>query len=250
MIPYVQCTKCKRVLSYDSTKGGTSHLRPHTDACNAGASVNNPSIADFFKPSGVSSAAKQQITEKCVQFVCQDIRPFQTVAGEGFKALANVLNMIGVKYGQVAASEILPNPTTISRNIEAKYAEIKQNVVIPQLLKYVNVYGGSVTTDMWTEQSTQTSYITLTVHYINDDWELVCRTLSTSEFDHDLRHTGVNIRKNYCLLQNKMNRPGRAKKSKVINGPGRAEHGPGQAKKNQPVQISSLVVFCHLFSYL
>jgi Hermes transposase DNA-binding domain len=183
------------VLSYDSSKGGTSHLRRHADSCNAGASVNSPSIANFFKPSGVSNAAKQQIIEKCVHFVCRDIRPFQTVAGEGFQALADALIMIGVKYGQVAASEILHNPTTISRNIETKYAEIKENVVIPELLKYVNVYGGNITTDMWTEQFTQTSYITLTVHYVNDDWELVCRTLSTSEFDHDLRHTGVNIRK-------------------------------------------------------
>lgn len=195
VIPYVQCIKCKRVLSYDSMKGGTSHLRRHADSCNAGASASSPSIANFFKLTSVSNAAKQKITEQCVQFVCRDIRPFQTVAGDGFMALADALIMIGVKYGQVAASEILPNPTTISRNIEAKYADIKENVVIPELLKYVNVYGGSVTTDMWTEQFTQTSYITLTVHYVNDDWKLVCRTLSTSEFDNDLRHTGVNIRK-------------------------------------------------------
>jgi hypothetical protein len=126
LIPDVQCIKCKRVLSYDSTKGGlggTSHLRRHADSCNAGASANNPSIANFFKPSGVSNAVKQQITEKCVQFVCRDIRPFQTVAGDGFQALVDALIMIGVKYGQVFASEVLPNQSTISRNIEAKYAE-------------------------------------------------------------------------------------------------------------------------------
>jgi Hermes transposase DNA-binding domain len=97
-----------------------------------------------------------------VQLVCRDIRPFQTVAGEGFKALADALIMIGIKYGQVAANEILPYPTTISRNIETKYAEIKENIMIPQLLKYVNVHGGSVTTDMWTDQFKQRYKMTRT----------------------------------------------------------------------------------------
>jgi hypothetical protein len=127
--PIQLCIKCKRVLSYDSTKGGRSHLRRHADSCNAGVSANNPSIANFFKPSGVSNDVKQLITEKCVQFVCRDIRPFQTMAGDGFQALADALTMTGVKYGQASASEILPNPTTISRNIEAKYAEINENIV-------------------------------------------------------------------------------------------------------------------------
>jgi hypothetical protein len=38
------------------------------------------------------------------------------------------------------------------------------------------------------------SYVTVTVHYINNDWFLVDRVLATREFDPDLRHTGANIR--------------------------------------------------------
>ena len=37
--------------------------------------------------------------------------------------------------------------------------------------------------------------LTVTAHYINDEWQLVSRTLSTSAFDDELRHTGINIRK-------------------------------------------------------
>jgi len=32
-IPYVQCNKCAKVLSYDKVKGGTSHLRRHCATC-------------------------------------------------------------------------------------------------------------------------------------------------------------------------------------------------------------------------
>ena len=46
---------------------------------------------------------------------------------------------------------------------------------------------------MWTDVFTQTSYITVTSHYITDDWNLADRVLATKEFDADLRHTGDNI---------------------------------------------------------
>jgi len=31
VLPYVACRHCKKVLSYDKVKGGTSHLRRHAD---------------------------------------------------------------------------------------------------------------------------------------------------------------------------------------------------------------------------
>ena len=51
---------------------------------------------------------------------------------------------------------------------------------------------------MWTETHTQTSYITVTVHYIADDWTLIERVLAS---DADLRHTGTNIKQAmYAIL--------------------------------------------------
>ena len=37
-LPYVECRKCNKVLTYDSQKGGTSHLRRHADSRMAGNS--------------------------------------------------------------------------------------------------------------------------------------------------------------------------------------------------------------------
>jgi len=68
-------------------------------------------------------------------------------------------------------------------------ADLKNDVVKPELSSCLNKYGGGITTDMWIESSTQTSYVTVTSHYISADWSLVERVLATKEFDAELRHT-------------------------------------------------------------
>ena len=47
-----------------------------------------------------------------------------------------------------------------------------------------------LTSDIWTSVSTQ-SYITITVHFISDNWELCSRELLIREMEES--HTGVNI---------------------------------------------------------
>jgi len=65
---------------------------------------------------------------------------------------------------------------------------------MPEIRNCLNKWGGSITTDMWTESYRQVSYITVTVHYVTDEWKLVERVIATREFDPDLRHTGTNIK--------------------------------------------------------
>jgi len=58
---------------------------------------------------------KSHITDKCIEFVCKDIRSFETASGDSFIALAQSLINVGVKYAQVSVTEVLPHPTTLSR---------------------------------------------------------------------------------------------------------------------------------------
>ena len=76
----MSCARCESVLSYDSAKGGTSHLRRHADACNE-KKTGTPSVASFFKSASVPKAAKDYVTGKCVDFVCKDIRPYNVESG-------------------------------------------------------------------------------------------------------------------------------------------------------------------------
>ena len=84
ILPYVACCHCKKVLTYDKLKGGTSHLQHLADACCSSTSTSQVAtrgIARYFKSLSVPSSVKSDITIKCVEFVCKDIRPFETVAG-------------------------------------------------------------------------------------------------------------------------------------------------------------------------
>ena len=87
-----------------------------------------------------------------------------------------------------------PHPTTVSRNVADVAKNLKEKVVKHEIRDYFNKWGGGITTDMWTDSYTQASYITVTAHYITDDWSLRERVLATREFDAELRHTGVNIK--------------------------------------------------------
>jgi hypothetical protein len=195
-IPYVSCIKCSSVLTYNSKTGGTSHLRRHVDCCQTKSSSlsSGPGITNFFKPMGVPLSVKSHITEKCAEFVCKDIRPFEAVAGVGFVALAQSLIDVGVKYGRVSARDVLPHPTTVSRRVSEVVEKLKNDNVRPQIESCVKKWGGAVTTDMWTETYTQSSYITVTLHYMTENWTLLERVLATREFDPQSRHTGANIR--------------------------------------------------------
>lgn len=60
----------------------------------------------------------------------------------------------------------------------------------------------AATTDMWTDDYKKRSYSAFTVHYIDDNWNIIKRVLFTSEFC-DGKKSGENIRKD--LLQRFVN---------------------------------------------
>jgi Hermes transposase DNA-binding domain len=106
-ISYVSCTKCGHVSSYDSAKGGTRRLRRHADGF-SGSSMLAPSVSNYFKTVKMPKVAKDEITMKCVEFVCKDLRPFSVVIDEGFMKLAQALINAGTKYGHFSRVASFP----------------------------------------------------------------------------------------------------------------------------------------------
>lgn len=68
---------------------------------------------------------KKETTEKCVDFVCQDIRLYDTVSGKGFNQLAQHLVDTAAKIGKFNVSEILPHPKKVSRNIKRRAQSLR-----------------------------------------------------------------------------------------------------------------------------
>lgn len=65
----------------------------------------------------------------------------------------------------------MPHPTTVSRNC-LKMAESLRSELLAIILPYFNNGRCSETTDMWTDDFKKIGYTAITIHYINDEWQL------------------------------------------------------------------------------
>ena len=124
IIPYVQCIKCLSILVYDSNKTGSSTHKAHAEMCLGGG---NPSLSKsqditsmMNRENRVPADVKRLFTEACATFCSYDLRPFEIVNGSGFEVLCQ--SLLDVAYNascRIKASNIIPDPTTISRRVKS-----------------------------------------------------------------------------------------------------------------------------------
>ncbi len=133
---------------------------------------------------------KSALTDTLSRFCATDIRPFCCVEGSGFIAAAQHLIAIGAKYGNVSAEAVLPCARSVSRHVESTALTERQKLIVSLACEEINIFG--VTTDLWTHDATSTSYITVTLHYVDKNWILNARILSTRPMFED--KTAANIK--------------------------------------------------------
>lgn len=88
----------------------------------------------------------------------------------GFKELGQYLVNLGAKYEHMDIDNLLPHPTTISRNTIKTTKELGDKLML-ELMPYFNENCCTATTDMWIDDYKKISYISITIHYINENWE-------------------------------------------------------------------------------
>lgn len=143
-------------------------------------------------PSEMSDAAlKKLITTKMVEFCAKDMRPFEIVSGQGFKALLQHIWSLGAFYGNKNVGDILPHPTTISRNVSSIKKEMEQQIV-PVIEKAIMNMECSATTDMWTETHKNNHFLTMTSHFFDTSLKLKRKVLFTANFKAK-KKSGRNI---------------------------------------------------------
>ena len=120
----------------------------------------------------------QELNDPVARFLAQNMQPFYTVDKPGFKRM---VRMLDPKYS-------LPSRKYFSdTEIPRLYSELKEGVVKPA------VQGAdyfTATTDLWTS-SAKHPYLSFTVHFIANDWELRSFCLDTVPVFED--HTGQNL---------------------------------------------------------
>ncbi|KAL6469047.1 hypothetical protein MHYP_G00225710 [Metynnis hypsauchen] len=132
---------------------------------------------DRIAPYEKSSQRHREITDAIAKYLAKDMVPIYTVSKNGFQ---NLLLTLDKRYQ-------LPSRTYFSQvAIPELYITCRNKVETE--LRSVEYY--ATTTDMWSSRTTE-PYQSLTVHFINEHFELKSRCLQTSYFPLD--HTGENI---------------------------------------------------------
>ncbi|XP_077086297.1 E3 SUMO-protein ligase ZBED1-like [Siphateles boraxobius] len=159
----VTCKICCAVLKYSSS---TSTMQYHLRSKHQQASSDE----------GCDARRSEEITQRICSMVVKDTLPISVVCGEGFQEL----------LGYIEPNYEIPSRCTITRRIEARFEERKKSLK-SQLESTKCV---ALTTDCWTALTTE-SYITITCHYIDEDWQVNSAVLLTQSMPS--RHTAENL---------------------------------------------------------
>ncbi|CAM4510634.1 unnamed protein product [Leuciscus chuanchicus] len=94
---------------------------------------------------------------------------------------------VGATHGRVAASSVLPSPNTVATHCR-NLAEEKREELAKQV-KEILIKGGKVgmSTDMWTDDFRKIHYLSITCHYVTEDFELIGKNLTMATFPVDGR---------------------------------------------------------------
>lgn len=204
-----RCDLCKNIFSYKN--GTTSNLRKHlankhnihppkeSKNCNQNSNDENKdefenhekkcqnNIVQYMRT--VSVSRKKQIDNLILKMIVKDFQPFSIVEDEGFVAL---LKFIEPHYE-------VPHRTHFSRDLLLPlYNESVQKLIV--ILKDAHYI--TLTTDTWTSAATE-SFIAVTAHFINKNWEMVSYLLDCSVINES--HTAENLRESVIQIVKKYN---------------------------------------------
>jgi len=110
-----------------------------------------------FKP--YSKAESKPITKLLVDFVAVDQQPFSIVESQQFKILVKKLNP---RYD-------VPCRQTLKENFILEFNERRKHLM-DEILQIKSKI--SLTTDIWTSDISKECYLGITMHFINDNWEM------------------------------------------------------------------------------
>ncbi|OXA47456.1 Transposable element Hobo transposase [Folsomia candida] len=141
----------------------------------------------------VPSGAVAALNEDVVIGLAQDLRPLNSVGSRGFLKIAKSLIHFGAMYGDQDPKSILKHRTTLKREFLHKLVDAKRNDISMLVGAAPQFPFFAFTSDMWSDKYRQRSFLSLSIHYINNNWKLTSHMLGVDEFTEDHKTT-INIR--------------------------------------------------------
>lgn len=225
---FVICDKCKELFVHDRQKGTSAILKHLHSRCGyrkmranaalgalspgsmvgvgvslvnktAGKSNIRPAtkLQSVSKPSQlrrIPEAMKEEFNFIVAESLSEDLTPFYNIDQIGFRRIAQYLLDIGAMYGKQLVDEVLVSRKCLKETYLKSCYEKRYQEVLSELKTSVAESSRlSFTTDMWTANNKQESYLGLTAHYLTSNFDLKSPWLTTSLFPEE-HHTADNIR--------------------------------------------------------
>lgn len=165
------CTQCNEPVQ-NKHSGSTTTFHRHNNKCRAIGSEQQRKVSDFFaaerrKPTIISEKHKEMIRESAVRFVCEDLRPYIAIEGNGLMNLMQASFELGQAYPQMTNQElqaVIPSRSTVQRSVGDKSVEAKA-MITKKLREAIKIAGGFASTvDLWSDKYRQRSYMSITAH--------------------------------------------------------------------------------------
>jgi len=173
-LDYATCKPCNKVSTF-KTSTGTATISKHK------CLVPTSEVAAakvFFKKHIVTKQEKETMTVAAIDYCAIDMRPFESLSGLGLKALIlTALDIGSNNTGQVTIDELLANPTTVSRIVDSCAQNGREKFTLVLKKHFDLGLNMACILDLWTDAVKKNSYMSITIHYIDEMFNLYARTL-------------------------------------------------------------------------
>jgi len=188
-LDYAACKSCNKVYTF-KTNTGTATISKHK--CHVLASeVATAKV--FFKKHIVTKQEKETMTAAAADYCTIDMRSFESLSGLGLKALIQTTFDIGSSsIGRVTIDELLANPTTVSRNVDARARNDYEKLTLVLKKHFDSGLNVACTLDLWMDVVKKNSYMSITIHYIDEIFNLYARTLHVKPVE-EASHTAEMV---------------------------------------------------------
>ncbi len=191
-----KCNSCFSLYIYKA-QTGTSTLARNTcsvkpkDSHQIHGSNNRP-ISSMLRKH-VPKSSIEQLNRDVTLGLAKDLQPLHRVECEGFMHIAQALINFGSIHGQQSAKDVINHRTNLKRNVLPKVCGDLLQDVKSSIEKCNSYLDFAYTADMWTEKYHSTSFLSLSLHLIDDIWRLKRYNLGMEKFEEE-KKTTVNVR--------------------------------------------------------
>jgi len=149
--------KCQLCEAEYGTATSTTTLRRHLNGTHSSVYTSN-NQKQRQTPS-YTAAEQEHITVKLAQWISVDLQPFSVVEQVEFRQLINTLD----------SCYIIPCRQTITQEVDLLFSQRRKNIQLEMNNFTTKV---ALTTDIWSSSYNNTAFLGITMHYINNEWEL------------------------------------------------------------------------------